>query len=242
MIAATMQGLAQGANALTLANLPDLESSDSTKLYIISVSFTFFCALYIIEILFQPKLTTRVTRHHWCVRIPSQYHAVMVTVIGWLCFFDTALWSDPINSSSPVAVLGACIISGYMSADFISVIVNFEDEGFTFLFHAIFTLAPYAASLYTGKFYAISCTCLIAETSTVPLNLRYLCILSKRAGNAVFEAIQLGFFLVFIVVRIFVANLCISPIWFNMFGAIYVTGDKNGAFKWSEVSPRRDSF
>ncbi|GMI20805.1 hypothetical protein TeGR_g5471 [Tetraparma gracilis] len=236
VISTQMQALASSSNILIASFLPDIESNHQTQATVAGAFFFIFTAMYVMEALLQPSLDTRAKRHNWCVRIPSQYHAALVSLFGWIAFFDVSLWEDPVTSSSPSAVFGSCIIIGYMAADLISVFVNFEDEGFTFLFHAIATLCPYCMSLYTGNFITYTTSAMIAETSTLWLNARFLCIISKRASNALFELVQLQFFLVFIFVRIVVAMGFLLPWWLKLAGGAYVKGVPNAPFELAELA------
>jgi len=67
------------------------------------------------------------------------------------------------------------------------VLVHFADEGVPFLLHAIFTFLPYYTALSTNTLVTFCASALIAETSTVPLNLRLLAILSNRTKNVMYE-------------------------------------------------------
>jgi hypothetical protein len=77
---------------------------------------------------------------------------------------------------------------------------------------------------------------MIAETSTLWLNARFLCIISKRASNALFELVQLQFFLVFIFVRIVVAMGFLLPWWLKLAGGAYVKGVPNAPFELAELA------
>lgn len=147
----TSSPLVSSVDGLILSYLPQIADT-STQQQVILISFLTFVVVYLLEARLNTPYSSSKTRHSWSVLSPSQLHALLVTFLGWCTFLNPDLWSNPINSSSPSAFLGSCIIVGYMLADLISVILHFEQEGVTFLLHAIFSLMPYATCLVTGKF------------------------------------------------------------------------------------------
>lgn len=197
--------------------------------------FTLFVFLYILEFFVQPNmhLATKSDRHAWCVKVPSQLHAFLCTIFGWACILDPEMWANPISASSPSAILGCRVISGYMLADLISVLVHFEDEGLPFLVHAIFSFLPYFTSLYTGTLRTFCGSALIAETSTMALNHRLLAIQTGRSKNKVYDLNQAMFFITFIFVRIIVCFFFLTPHFFSM---LYSNLTSPGTTDWRTMT------
>ena len=94
-------------------------------------------------------------------------------------------------------------------------------DGFPFVIHAFASLTPYVTCILTSRYVTFCGSALIAESSTVLLNLRVMMIKTGRGQGAFFEAIQAAFFLLFIFVRIFVCSFVLFPMWYSELSALW---------------------
>ncbi|CAH3146796.1 unnamed protein product [Porites evermanni] len=114
-------------------------------------------------------------RIDWNTRIGSNLHAIIVSIISLYCFiFDAETTSNPVASDAVFVRIGIAITLGYISADFLIIILSYKLIGdlFTVTHHLMAIWAYYFVVVYGSLPYFANVRQL-AEISTVFVNQRW---------------------------------------------------------------------
>lgn len=154
------------------------------SLYVGIVMISFSVCLFLFYFV-SPKFSSLVSsRYHqlpeakridWDTRIGSNLHAVIVSVISLYCFmFDAETTSNPVVNDAVFARVGVSITMGYISADFLIILLSYKHIGdlFTMTHHLMAIWAYYFVVVYGFLPYFANVRQL-AEISTPFVNQRW---------------------------------------------------------------------
>ncbi|XP_064626082.1 TLC domain-containing protein 4-A-like [Lineus longissimus] len=111
----------------------------------------------------------------WNSRVSSSVHAAMVSSLCvYILMFDYPIFQDKIWGDSPYVKANCAIVIGYMTADFVLILIYYKYIGEVFyIFHHLATIIPYLMVMVYGVFNYFANFRLIAEFSTPFINNRW---------------------------------------------------------------------
>ncbi|XP_033637060.1 TLC domain-containing protein 4-like [Asterias rubens] len=112
----------------------------------------------------------------WNTRMVSMFHASIVSIISvYNLINDNKISEDTLWGTSDLSRINVCIISGYMMADLIAMIMWFPlRESWIYFLHHIAVLYPFLNNVVFGVLTYFTNIRILAECSTVFVNNRWL--------------------------------------------------------------------